>query len=367
MEKLKVGIFTRPIDQGTSGSAHYLIEIVEHLLKQNRDFDITFIHYQKNNKEIYIGQQELIIPRNPFKASKIIEKEKFELLHYSPLTIMAPRWGVNAIKVATIHGAEPDLIPQYYSVIKRLHSRFVMPVYARLMDHIFTVSNTSKDYFVKNYKLDPNKISITYNAVNPAFKVLEGNSFAANEKFNTGDKFVFHISKYSHRKNPKAIVKGFKLFSDKNPDYKLILAGNGWNNDDVKSLLTDQGILNKTIFPGFVTEQEIVELLNTATMFIFPSFAEGFGIPNIEAMSCACPVITTAVFALPEVVQDAALLIDDPKDYSKLAELMLTLVEERNLRNSLITKGLKRCKDFSWVDSTDHILNTYNQLLDFKK
>lgn len=363
MEKKKIGIFTRPIDQGTSGSGHYLREIVEHLLKQNNDFDITFIHYEKNDKDIYKGQNQLIIPRNPFKASKIIKRENFDLLHYSPLTIMAPIWGVKAVKVATIHGAEPDLVPHYYSMVKRLHSKFIMPIYARLMDHIFTVSVTSKNYFVKNYKISPEKISITYNAVNPAFKVLEGDSFPANSKFNTGDKFVFHISKCSHRKNPEGIIRAFSIFSKKYPEYNLVLAGSGWDSDYVKALLREEGISDKAVFTGFAYQQDVVELLNSASLFLFPSFAEGFGIPNIEAMSCGCPAITTRVFALPEIVGDAAMLLDNPKDYKTLAEIMIEVTENRELRDSLIEKGLKRCRDFSWVESADHILKTYKKLI----
>ncbi|MGL1890179.1 MAG: glycosyltransferase family 4 protein [Spirochaetaceae bacterium] len=359
----KIGIFTRPIDQGTSGSGHYLKEIVKEIILENKDFDITFIHYQKNDKEIYKGQKELIIPRNPFKASKILKKHNFDLLHYSPLTIMAPRWGVKSKKVATIHGAEPDLIPQYYSKVKQLHSRLIMPIYARFMDHIFTVSETSKNYFVKQYKIDPLDISITYNAVNKAFKQLEGTSYPANKKFNTGDKFVFHISKCSHRKNPEGIIKAFKLFSNSYADYKLILAGSGWNSEYVTNLLKENSIEDKVIFPGFVAEQEVVELLNSATMFIFPSFAEGFGIPNVEAMSCGCPVITTGVFALPEVVQDAALIVEDPEDYKTIADKMKQIIEEPLVKEELIKKGLKRCQDFSWKDSSKHILNTYSELL----
>lgn len=365
MNKTKIGIFTRPIDQGTSGSGHYLLEIVKHILELNKDFDITLIHYQKNNKEIYNGVKELIIPRNPFKASKIIKKERFDLLHYSPLTIMAPRWGVKAKKVATIHGAEPDLVPQYYSIIKRLHSKFIMPVYARLMDHIFTVSNTSKDYFVKNYKIIPEKISITYNAVNNAFKKIDGCPFEANRKYSTTDKFVFHISKCSHRKNPEGIIKSFKAFSNKYPDYKLVLAGSGWDSEIIRTMLKEEELLNKVIFPGFVSEQDVIELLNSASLFIFPSYAEGFGIPNIEAMSCGCPVITSGVFALPEIVSDAAIIVKDPDDHEGLTNAMFKIIEDKSFRDDLIQKGLKRAKMFSWTESAMHILTCYKEIIDF--
>lgn len=363
MRKYKVGILTRPIDQGTSGSGHYLLEIVRHLLKQNKDFDITLIHYLKNDKDIYKGVNELIIPRNPFKASKIIKKQGFDLIHYSPLTILSPLWGVKAKKVCTIHGAEPDLVPEYYTLVQRLHSKYAMPFVARKMDHTFTVSETSKKYLTDTYKIDPSKYSITYNAVNQNFIVLEGNKFPANEKHNTGDKFIFHISKCSHRKNPEGIVKGFSLFSKDNPEYKLVLAGSGWDCEDVNYIVEDEGIKDKLVFTGFTLEEDVIELLNSASMFVFPSHAEGFGIPNVEAMSCACPVITSAVFAVPEVVEDAALVVEDPKDYKTIAKYMNDLAKNEELRKELIEKGLKRCKDFSWVKSADHILETYKKLI----
>lgn len=360
----KVGIFTRPIDQGTSGSGHYLLHIVKELLIENSEFDITLIHYEKNDRVIYKGQKELIIPRNPFKASKIIKRQNFDILHYSPLTIMAPRWGIKAKKVATIHGAEPDLVPEYYTLIKRLHSKFIMPVYARVMDHIFTVSETSKTYFVKKRYNRSENISITSNAVTDAFKPIPGvELLPANIKYKTGDKYIFHISKCSHRKNPEGIIKGFKIFSEKYPEYRLVLAGSGWDSNNVKELLSEQGVLDRAIFPGFVSEQDVVELLNRATMFLFPSYAEGFGIPNIEAMSCGCPAITTGVFALPEIVKDAALLINSPEDYTDLANKMIELIENPTLREDLIERGYKRCKDFSWKESAKHILTTYKKLL----
>lgn len=363
MKKYKIGIMTRPIDQGTSGSGHHLFEIVSHILNQNKDFDITLIHYLKNDKEIYKKANELIVPRNPFIASKMIKNEGFDLIHYSPLTILSPLWGIKVKKVCTIHGAEPDLIPHYYTLIQRLHSKYIMPVVARLMDHTFTVSQTSKEYLTKAYKIDPEKYSITYNAVNKDFKLLDGSVFTANEKFKTGDNFVFHVSKYSHRKNPEGIIKGFNLFSKEYPDYKLVLAGSGWECAEVKVLLKELGILEKVIFTGYTKEKDVIELLNSAKLFLFPSYAEGFGMPNIEAMACGCPVVTTAVFAVPEIVGDAALVVDDPADYKAISENMINIVSDESLRKNLIEKGLKRYKDFSWVQSADHILNTYKKLL----
>lgn len=354
---------TRPIDQGTSGSGHHLLEIVRHLLKQNKNFDITLIHYVKNDKEIYKGVRELIVPRNPFKASKIIRKENFDLIHYSPLTILSPFWGVKAKKVCTIHGAEPDLVPQYYTLIQRLHSTYAMPVVARMMDHTFTVSETSKKYLTKTYKIDPDKYSITYNAVNPDFRVLKGENFPANKKFNTGDKFIFHVSKCSHRKNPEGIIRAFALFSKKYPDYKLVLAGSGWECDEVMELLNTQGVKDKTVFTGFAKEEDVIELLNTASAFVFPSYAEGFGMPNVESMACGCPVVTTGVFAVPEVVADAAIVVDDPRDYETIGKSLISIVENKDIRERLINRGLERYKDFSWVKSADHILEIYNKLL----
>lgn len=357
MKKPKIGIFTRPIDQGTSGSGSHLEQLVKHILELNKDFEIEFIHYTyKRDKSIYNGIKDIVIPRNPLKASKILKKENFDLLHYSPLTFFAPLWLKDVKKVATIHGAAPVFLPKQYSLIKKLHDKYLRKFLSKKMDHIFTVSKASKDYLMEDYKLNPEKISITYNAVDSDFKVID------NVEKDKNFKHIFHLSKYSSRKNPEVILKGFKEICKETDDIKLILAGSGWNGKEVVKYFKDNGLEDRVIFPGFVSRERIVELFNIADLFLFPSHYEGFGMPNIEAMACGCPVITSNVFAIPEVVGDAALIMKDHTDPKELASKSLELLNNNELSAELISKGIKRAKRFSWKESAETVLNKYKEL-----
>ena len=124
-------------------------EILNTVLDQNNGrFDFTLVHYRKSNNAIYSRARELIVPRNPLLAASILRRERFDIVHYAPLTIYAPIWGVPGRKVATIHGAEQFLVPQQYGKIELAHEYLVVPLYARRMDRIVTVSETSANFFV---------------------------------------------------------------------------------------------------------------------------------------------------------------------------------------------------------------------------
>lgn len=102
--KPKIGIFTKPIDQGTSGSGSYMRQLVSHILKLNKNFNIFLIHYSKNENELYNKTNELIIPKNPLLVHFKLKKEKFDVLHYYPLTILSPIWLKKPKKVSSVHG-----------------------------------------------------------------------------------------------------------------------------------------------------------------------------------------------------------------------------------------------------------------------
>jgi glycosyltransferase involved in cell wall biosynthesis len=360
----RLGIFTRPIDQGTSGSGHHLLEMVKQLLELNKRFEVFFIHYERSDKEIYRRARQLIIPRNPFQARKLLVPFDFDILHYNPLTVYSPIWGIKAKKVATEHGAEPLLIPRYYSPLAVIHEALVVPYYDRRMDHLIVVSNTTKEFFTRRYGVPESRITVCYNAVNENFRVLKHPDPAVLQKYRIGDKFIFHLSMFSERKNPWTILRGFRHFLDceGSDGYRLVLAGKGWDNERVSRVAARLGIADRTIRPGYIPQEEAVELLNQAKAFVFPSLAEGFGMPNVEAMACGCPVITSRVFAIPEIVGDAALIMDDPTDSAELAARLQQLVKDERLRAKLIERGLERVGMFSWEASARKLLEVYESL-----
>ena len=122
------------------------------------------------------------------------------------------------------------------------------------------------------------------------------------------------------------------------------------------------GISERFITPGFVPERDVAELMNAADAFVFPSFAEGFGMPNVEAMACGCPVITTPGLAIREIVGDAAYIVEDPYDAVALSEAMHRVISNGQLRAHLIERGAARIPLFSWTRSAERLLSVYDEL-----
>lgn len=373
-----IGVFTKQLDNWTSGSGHHLNEMVKHVLEINTRLRFTFIHYSPSENPIYEkADAELIIPRNPLRAAALLRRHHFDVLHFTPLTFFAPIWGTPGKKVATIHGVEQLLVPQFYGPIEMAHERLLVPLYARRMDHIITVSRASKDYFVEHFHVRPERITVCPNAMNETYRVLPESERhapkypldeeppALGTRLRPGDRYIFHISRFSERKNPWTILRGFARFSRRptGTGLKLVIAGGRWINDAVAAELRGLEIEDKVVLTGFVEEEAAVRLYNGAEVFIFPSLAEGFGMPNIEAMACGCPVITSGIFAIPEVVGDAALIMKDPKDEKDLADKIEKLITDEEVRKDLIARGLERAKRYrSWEPSAKKMLEIYEGL-----
>jgi glycosyltransferase involved in cell wall biosynthesis len=364
--KPRIAVFTKPLDNWKSGSGHHLQEMMNAVLDLAGDrFDFTFVHYKPSENPIYgRGIRELIVPRNPLRSAAALRRERFDLVHYAPLTIFSPIWGISAKKVATIHGAEQLLVPQFYSKIDLAHEHLIAPTYMRRMDGIVTVSNTSASFFVDRYRVRPERIVVCYNGLGPAYRVMPEAEIAAPRRYGIEGPFVFHVSRFSGRKNPWTLLEAFaRLVSERGASQKLVCAGGGWNEPEVLERVRELGIADRFVAPGFVPEGDIVELMNAADAFIFPSLAEGFGMPNVEAMACGCPVVTTSGFAMREIVGDAALVVEDPLDSAALAEALHGVLSDERLRASLVERGFARLHLFSWEDAARKQIALYERLL----
>ncbi len=363
---IRIGVFTKPLDNWNSGSGHHLDEMMRHVLDLNdaagRPFEFSFIHYKPSGNPVYSRVREIIIPRNPLLASLALRRYDFDVLHYSPLSVYAPMFALRAKKIATIHGAEEAIYPEGYTLVARLHERYAMPVLARRLDRIATVSGTSKDYYVSRYGVRPERVFITPNGLPDGMGPIDRGSLTVPRRLGIEEPYVFHISRYSARKNPRGVLEGFARFHARNPGYALVCAGKGWNDPEVRSIAEGLGIADRFIAPGFIDEREETELLSGATCFLFPSFAEGFGMPNVEAMACGCPVITSSVFAIPEVVGDAAILLKDPRDAEEIASALERVARDSALHAELSRKGLERARLYDWNASAKTLFDAYGQL-----
>lgn len=362
---IRIALLSKPLDNWKSGSGHHLDELMKTVLDLNDGtFEFTFVHYRKSDNPIYGRVREIIIPRNPFAASRILAKEKFDIIHYSPLSVYAPIWGIRAKKIATVHGIEEVLFPQGYSPVQRWHDTLIQPWYMRRMDRIATVSETGRQYFIKHYRIPAQKVFITTNGLGKKYRVLSDDQKKPTGISALDRPFILHISKFSLRKNPLTICRGFARFLQKSGlDYQLVCAGSGWNGSEAQAIAAEAGISDRYIAPGFISEEAAVNLLNNAQAFVFPSFAEGFGMPNIEAMACGCPVLTSNIFAIPEVVGDAACILGAVDDIDEFGAALSRICSDPAYKKTLIDRGLERIKRYTWDISAKALISAYRSMI----
>lgn len=185
----------------------------------------------------------------------------------------------------------------------------------------------------------------------------------ANEKFhpaksNTKDKYVFSLCTLGKRKNLIFGIKNFFAFIERNKieDLKLVLGGGVWKKfeKEFESILNHYD-RSKIILTGYIQENELRNYFSNALCFIYPSLYEGFGLPVLEAMQCGCPVITSNVSSLPEVIKDAGIQITPTND-EEMIKAYEKMYFDNEFRQSCSQKGLERAKNFSWEKCTSELL-----------
>lgn len=267
----------------------------------------------------------------------------WELLFHPPDVFFAPGqlipWFCPAKIVATIHDSAFLAYPQAYNFLGRHYLRWMNKMIVKYADLILTPSQFSKNELKKYYKIDEEKIKVM---------PLGYDSNVFKSLGMSREPMIMSLGRLEEKKNTVGIIKAFNILKEKNKDLKLMLVGTprvGYEKikAEIESSLNKSDIL----LPGWRSEQEIVVLLNKASVFLIPSLYEGFGLPVLEAMACGAPVVASSGNSLAEVGGDAVLYAD-PRNVDEVAASTGKLLDDRNLREEKIKAGLERVKNFSW-------------------
>lgn len=346
-----IGIDIREATGQRAGKARYCEEITKALIAvapEEIEFKLFTKHHHPHLSTSNRVQQ-IALEGNGLKWHWQLRqhlKENPVDLMLSPTSYLVPFFAPkNQDCAVVIH----DLIALLYSKGHHWFSKWV----ERLTIHravnksrwIITVSNeTLKDL----HQAIPSSKKKAYSIAPPA--VSASFSPVAHKSMDLPEEFLLWVGTLHPRKNLKTLLEAFqKHVSPAAPNVHLCIAGApGWGHQTQE--------LPNVHFLDYVSDEQLVELYSRAKALVYPSLYEGFGMPALEAMACDCPVIASNCSSLPEVVGDAALLVDptDPKD---IAHAIRRLHEEK-VRTQLIEKGRARYKDFSWEASAQSILNT---------
>jgi glycosyltransferase involved in cell wall biosynthesis len=163
------------------------------------------------------------------------------------------------------------------------------------------------------------------------------------------------------RKNIAGLLRAFARLPKQFPHRLVLVGGPGWNAGSILAALEAPDLKDRVIRPGFVPDADRALFYSAADLFVLPSFYEGFGLPVLEAMTCACPVVASNTSSIPEVAGDAALLCD-PRDDDALAQAIAHVLEDDALRSGMVRRGISQAATFSWRSCAETTLAVYRTL-----
>ncbi len=270
--------------------------------------------------------------------------------------------------ILTIHDLSFERYPETFSRKRRLWHIFINTrKICRRADRIIAVSDSTKNDLESLYKIPSEKIQTIHSGISDKFRIIDRNDeklIKVKEKYNLPYKFILYLGTIEPRKNIVGIIKAFdqlQKFAEKNnleeiSKYKLVIAGSkGWMPKKIFSEIEKSACRDKIIRASFIADEDKEYVFNLASLFVYPSFFEGFGFPSLEAMRCGVPVIVSNNSSLPEVVGRAGILIDPDKP-GEIYAAMKEIISNRELKEKLVAEGLKQAEKFNWKKTAEEFL-----------
>jgi len=306
---------------------------------------------------------------------KVIAAHEVDLIHvphtfWRPLITKAPY-------VITVH----DLLDYMYRARTNNGLRRTMHSYMtrRVMHNsarIFAVSNFTKRDVSRYFNVKPEKIEVVYNALDESF--LRGHSTAEEQamirgRYQVDSPFLLYAGRISPHKNVARIIEAFSALKaelakdNAYPDLKLIIIGDEVSkNPDIRRAVIRSGMQHDVRFLGYVSIDVLRIFFDMAKVFVFPSLYEGFGLPPLEAMAHGTPVVASNTSSLPEVVGNAALMVN-PENVFEISRALQRVLTDQSLRERMKAAGIEQAQHFSWDTSVHRMIRVYEEVLDEHK
>jgi glycosyltransferase involved in cell wall biosynthesis len=273
---------------------------------------------------------------------------------------------VSCRSLVTIHDCIHLRFPQYLpNRFALTYARRSMSLAAKRATRIFTVSESSKRDIMRFFGTAPEKIDVIHNAFDARFgaEPCEEDMARVGERYQLHDQFVLYAGNVKPHKNLERLIDAFHLVRKQGLGHlKLVLIGDEISKYAALRRAVHRHQLHKYVrFLGYLPEETLAVMYRLASVFVFPSLYEGFGLPPLEAMASGTPVVTSNVSSLPEVVGDAAVLVD-PYDPAAIADGIHRILIDDRLRDDLRRRGLARAQQFSWEKSVRRVWDIYRDL-----
>jgi glycosyltransferase involved in cell wall biosynthesis len=315
--------------------------------------------------------------RRPGGAGRLVRGLRRELVYF-PLQLprRARRLGLDLLHctspVAPVRSPVPTVItlhdvlgfdhPEWFTRALALHSRLVLGPAVRRAACVLVPSAHTRDRLVARLGVEQDRVRLVPLGVDPRFSPGDPPD-GLRERLGIEAPFVLTVGTLQPRKNVESVLHAFERLVTAGVEQQLALVGDrGWRDEALAELIRSSPAAERIVVTGRVSDDDLVGLYRGADCFVFPSRYEGFGFPPLEAMACGTPVISSNRTSLPEVVGDAALLVD-PDDVGAIERGLAELLSSPERRDALVERGRRRAAEFSWRRCAQLTADAYRSAL----
>lgn len=317
----------------------------------------------KNGPDLRILREHIAI--YSFREQVLLSKE---IMRFDPDIVYFPNFNKPLLLRRPSFIAINDLAYWHFinecpSILHHLIAKFFIKHAIINAETIVTLSDYSRRDIIQHTRVDPDKVKVVRPAVDSdIFYKIENPSLIKNRisKYNINSQFILYVGTHQYRKNLLRLIEAFSI-SNAIQDYKLVITGKitGKTRKSV-ALVKKLKLEDKVIFTDYVPDKDLPYLYNGASLCVFVSFYEGFGLPVLEAMACQVPLIVSADTAMSEIAGEAALTVNpySPKEISLAIDRILA---DRFLKSHLVEKGLKQISLFNWDKTADDFVRLFEE------
>jgi glycosyltransferase involved in cell wall biosynthesis len=379
---MKIGINALFLQNPTNGSGQYLLHLLHALAEVDRQNEYILLGtgnlaqddggqmpfpYQVSPVLAFAQRNENVekLVWEQFSGPAAARKAGLDLFH---VPYFAPPLYAHTPIIVTIHDVIPLRLPAYRAGAKVAAYMHLVARAVHKASLVITVSQHAKQDIIDVLHIPAERIRVIYEAAGEEYiPVADAQTVArVRERYGVGEQYIFYLGGLDSRKNVLQLVRAFAHLCTQlhNPDVQLLISGNpakqvGSFFPDPRPVAQELGVADRVIY-RFVEDEDKSAMYSGASLFVFPSLYEGFGLPPLEAMSCGAAVVCSNRTSLPEVVGDAALTVD-PNDTLALAEAMHRVLTDHSLQDDLRRRSLQRAAQFSWRRAAMETMAVYEE------
>jgi glycosyltransferase involved in cell wall biosynthesis len=359
---MRIGVNCFLLQADIGGMKQYFFNLFQELLENDHQNEYVFFHFPRNAEEL------VTLENTRWQANAILLNDQAEVkqhldeidLYFCPFGALWPR-PLPLPTVVTLVDIQEVFYPEFFTDLDLYNREYHFPGSTRMADRVITISHFSKKTIVQHHRISPHKVTVAHLCADKRY--YRAAEVARLPQFPLpGGDFVIYPANYWKHKNHDALLRALRwLKTEKGLKIDAVLTGydvpNGY---PLAQKVSEYGLDEQVYYVGYVTVEEMAYLYSKATMLVFPSLFEGFGIPLVEAMAAGCPVVAANATSLPEVGVEAAEYFD-PLSPESIGLAIEKVWRGADLRQQLVKWGRRRAFDFSTSKLAQTHLAVFNE------